>query len=60
MTRILIHGSKGRMGQALITGAARIPDAEITGKVDLGDSLDEALPAADVVIDFTGHRHDRA
>ncbi|MBM3822374.1 MAG: 4-hydroxy-tetrahydrodipicolinate reductase [Verrucomicrobia bacterium] len=55
MTRILIHGSKGRMGQALITGAARIPDAEITGKVDLGDSLDEALPAADVVIDFTFH-----
>lgn len=43
------------MGQALIACAARMPDAEVVGAIDLGDSLDEALPKGDVVIDFSFH-----
>lgn len=55
MTRILIHGSKGRMGQALLSCASTHSEARISGQIDLGDDLDSALPNADVVIDFTFH-----
>ncbi|MFM8359232.1 MAG: 4-hydroxy-tetrahydrodipicolinate reductase, partial [Verrucomicrobiota bacterium] len=55
MTRILINGSKGRMGQALLACAARIPELAVVGAVDVGDPLAAPLAAADVVIDFTLH-----
>ncbi len=55
MTNVIITGSKGRMGQALIACAARIPDLKITGQVDLGDSLASVITAGDVVIDFSFH-----
>lgn len=56
MTRIIINGSKGRMGQALIRCASRHPQLQITGEVDQGDDLAAALPGADVVIDFSFHK----
>lgn len=55
MTRVIINGSKGRMGQALLAGAKRVPDLEIVGAIDEGDDLEALLPKADVVIEFSFH-----
>jgi len=55
MTRIIITGSKGRMGQALIACAASIPELQITGQIDKGDDLRAAIVKCDAVIDFSFH-----
>jgi len=55
MTKIIITGSKGRMGQALLTCAARIPELEVVGTVDQGDDLAAIIGKTDVVIDFSFH-----
>jgi 4-hydroxy-tetrahydrodipicolinate reductase len=55
MTKIIITGSKGRMGQALISCAARIPEIEVVGTVDQGDDHAALIGKADVVIDFSFH-----
>ena len=55
MTRIIITGSKGRMGQALFSCATKFPDLEIVGGVDQGDDLAAIVGNADVVIDFSFH-----
>ena len=55
MTKIIIHGSKGRMGQALIACAQRMPGLSVVGTTDAGDDLAAVLPAADAVIDFSFH-----
>ena len=55
MTKVIITGSKGRMGQALISCAARIPELEVVGAVDQGDDLGAIITKADVVIDFSFH-----
>jgi 4-hydroxy-tetrahydrodipicolinate reductase len=54
-TKLVIVGSKGRMGQMLIACAARQPDLAVVGQVDQGDSLEAVTPAADAVIDFSLH-----
>ncbi len=55
MTKIIITGSKGRMGQALLACAARIPEIEVVGAVDQGDDLGRVIAQAEVVIDFSFH-----
>lgn len=55
MTRLIVHGSRGQMGQTLLQCAARHPDLEVVGAVDVGDSLSSVVPSADVVIDFSAH-----
>jgi 4-hydroxy-tetrahydrodipicolinate reductase len=55
MTRIIITGSKGRMGQALINCAAKIPDLQVIGQIDQGDDLAAIIGKCDVVIDFSFH-----
>ncbi len=55
MTKIIITGSKGRMGQALVACAARQPELQVVGQIDLGDDLRPIIPQADVVIDFSFH-----
>jgi 4-hydroxy-tetrahydrodipicolinate reductase len=55
MTLIIITGSKGRMGQALIACAAKIPDLQIAGQVDKDDDLRSVIEKCDVVIDFSLH-----
>ena len=55
MTRIIITGSKGRMGQTLVSCAARNPELEIIGQIDEGDDLNEVIAKGDVVIDFSFH-----
>jgi len=55
MTKVIITGSKGRMGQALITCAGRIPEIQVAGQIDEGDDLREIIDKADVVIDVSFH-----
>ena len=55
MTRIIITGSKGRMGQALLGCAARIPELEVVGQIDTGDDLGAIIAKCDAVIDFSFH-----
>jgi 4-hydroxy-tetrahydrodipicolinate reductase len=55
MTKIIITGSKGRMGQALLACAARIPELQVVAQIDIGDDLAAAIGSADVVIDFSFH-----
>jgi len=55
MTRIIIAGSKGRMGQALVQCAAAYPNLQIVGGVDQGDDLNAVIGKCDGVIDFSSH-----
>lgn len=55
MTKIIITGAKGRMGQALLACAARIPELEVVGQIDLGDDLRSVIANSDAVIDFSFH-----
>jgi len=52
--KICINGAQGRMGQA-VAKAAEEAGHEITGAVDLGDNLEAAVEASDLVIDFSFH-----
>jgi 4-hydroxy-tetrahydrodipicolinate reductase len=55
MIKIIIIGSKGRMGQALIACAANFRELEIVGEVDAGNDLSAVIGKGDVVIDFSLH-----
>ena len=55
MTKIIITGSKGRMGQALISCAKNFRDIEVAGQVDKGDELAAVIANGDVVVDFSSH-----
>jgi 4-hydroxy-tetrahydrodipicolinate reductase len=55
MTRVVITGAKGRMGQALLSCAARFPELQVTGQVDVGDDIKSVIDNCDVVIDFSFH-----
>ena len=55
MTKIIITGSKGRMGQALFSCAAQIPELEVVGQIDVGDKLEDVIAKCDAVIDFSFH-----
>ena len=55
MTRIIITGSKGRMGRALIGCAAQHPNLQLVGQIDQGDDLKLVIDKGDVVIDFSSH-----
>jgi len=56
MTKIVITGSQGRIGQALLATAPQFPQLEIVGKIDLDDDLNTIISRCDVVIDFSFHR----
>jgi 4-hydroxy-tetrahydrodipicolinate reductase len=55
MTKVIITGSKGRMGQMLLACAGRIPEIQVTGQIDEGDDLGQVIGRGDVVIDFSFH-----
>jgi 4-hydroxy-tetrahydrodipicolinate reductase len=59
MTKIIITGSRGRMGRALIEGAARVPDLKIVGQIDQDDDLRSVIGQGDVVVDFSSHNATR-
>ena len=53
MTKIIIAGAKGRMGQALLRCAETMPALTVSGRIGAGDDLGAVLGPADVLIDFT-------
>ena len=55
MTKVIIHGSKGRMGQMLIAYGGKIDGLEIVAGVDEGDQLADHIADCDAVIDFSLH-----
>ncbi len=55
MTRVIITGSKGRMGKALLACAPQHREIEVVGQIDQGDDLRAVIGRADVVIDFSSH-----
>jgi 4-hydroxy-tetrahydrodipicolinate reductase len=55
MVKIIITGSKGRMGQTLLSCAARNPKLQVVGEVDAGGDLGTLIKLGDVVIDFSSH-----
>ena len=50
--KVVIYGSKGRMGKALIASTQENPSLELIGTIDAGESL-EPIADCDAVIDFT-------
>jgi 4-hydroxy-tetrahydrodipicolinate reductase len=55
MTKVIINGSKGRMGAALLACGARMPDLQVLAGVDVGDDLAAAMVGCEVVVDFSFH-----
>ena len=55
MTKVIINGSKGRMGKALLSCGEESPEIEITAGIDLGDNLADIINDADAVIEFSFH-----
>jgi 4-hydroxy-tetrahydrodipicolinate reductase len=53
--RLLINGSRGRMGQALLECAKDDPALEITAACDIGDDFASAVPKVDAIVDFSHH-----
>ena len=53
--RLLINGSKGRMGQAILAAVKDDPSVTVGAEIDHGDDFLAALPACDAVIDFSHH-----
>jgi len=55
MIRVIIVGSKGRMGKALLACVPQHRDLEIVGQVDVGDDLHQVIGQGEVVVDFSAH-----
>ena len=51
--RILLVGSKGRMGQTIVDLAKSDSDIDIVAQCDLGDPIEPAMKNCDVAIDFS-------
>jgi 4-hydroxy-tetrahydrodipicolinate reductase len=56
MTRVIITGAKGRMGQTLVSCAARMAELEVAAQIDVGETLDSVINKGDVVVDFSFHQ----
>jgi 4-hydroxy-tetrahydrodipicolinate reductase len=54
-TKVIITGSKGRMGQALISCAKKISGLEVVGEVGKEGNLADVIGKSDAVIDFSAH-----
>lgn len=55
MTKIIITGSKGRMGKALLACAPQHAQLQVVSELDQGDDLRAVLERGDVVVDFSSH-----
>jgi 4-hydroxy-tetrahydrodipicolinate reductase len=53
MIRLIIVGSRGRMGQMLLACASSHTGLAVVGQIDQGDDLGAVLDHADVVVDFS-------
>ena len=55
MVKIIIAGSQGRMGQALVACATRNPELRLAGQINRSGDLRSVIGQGDVVIDFSSH-----
>jgi len=55
MIKLIITGSKGRMGRALAACAPQHSQLQVAGQVDQGDDLRAIIDHGDVLIDFSSH-----
>ena len=55
MVNLIITGSKGRMGRALVACAPAHPEIRIAAQIDQGEDLGEVIEQGNVVIDFSAH-----
>jgi 4-hydroxy-tetrahydrodipicolinate reductase len=55
MTKVILTGSKGRMGRAVFACAANNPAFQVVGQIDLGEDLGAVVQLGDVVVDFSSH-----
>lgn len=55
MPKLIITGSQGRMGKALLACLPLHPELQLAGQVDQGDDLAGLIAGADVVVDFSSH-----
>ena len=55
MTRVIITGAKGRMGQALISCAKNFRELEVVAAINRGDDLSAVISKTDAVVDFSSH-----
>ena len=55
MIRVAVAGAAGRMGETVCAAVQEAEDLELVGRADplLESSLEEVLPGAEVVVDFT-------
>jgi 4-hydroxy-tetrahydrodipicolinate reductase len=55
MIRVAVAGAAGKMGQAVCAAVEGADDLELTGRADpaLDTSIEDVLPGADVLVDFT-------
>ena len=55
MIRVAVAGAAGRMGQTVCAAVEAAEDMELAGRADplLSTTLEEVLPAAEVVVEFT-------
>jgi 4-hydroxy-tetrahydrodipicolinate reductase len=53
--KVIITGSKGRMGQALVSCARNFRHLHVVAQIGRGDDLAAAIGKCDVVIDFSAH-----
>jgi len=51
--RVIICGSKGRMGQVLVASVKADPELQLAGEIDLGDDLGKVIDRCDAVVDFS-------
>ena len=51
--KVIICGSKGRMGQTLVACAKADPELQLVGEVDVGDDLSKLIGHCDAVVDFS-------
>ncbi|HEV3271629.1 MAG TPA: 4-hydroxy-tetrahydrodipicolinate reductase [Candidatus Methylacidiphilales bacterium] len=54
-TKVIIVGSKGRMGEALARLAGQDPKLELIAGVDKGDNVLDSIDRCDVLIEFAHH-----
>jgi 4-hydroxy-tetrahydrodipicolinate reductase len=55
MIRVAVAGAAGRMGETVCAAVQEADDMDLVGRADplLGTTLEEVLPGAEVVVDFT-------
>jgi 4-hydroxy-tetrahydrodipicolinate reductase len=53
MTKIIIAGAKGKMGEALGRVAEKMPGMTVAGRLEAGGELGAIIKDGDVVVDFT-------